>query len=207
MKPRKEACLAAMFFVVLLLCACGRNSKHEKTVVVLQTAAPTPTSSPTQASAPIAGEWFGWWRCVDAEGTWAYMDGCFWDCLAQMKQEADGTYSLLIWNNNYPKEKCLLDARLRMNGSIIECLSGSFLDIPFRQDREQQLQLEYKNGLLLYLRGNYQETVGGFRYEIWLRPWGDRWPEPEEERPGAYDSWYLPLIEDGSTMPENITDN
>lgn len=199
MKRQKVVFLSVMVVLLLLLCACSKNQKPVKTVVALETTAPTPTGT------PIAGDWYGWWRCIDAEGDWAYMDGYCWDCLAQLREESDGTCSLLIWNENHPKEKYLLGESLRINESVLECLSGSFLDVPFTQDKEQRLELQDKNGPLLFAGGSYREPKGGFRYEIWLRPWGESWPEPEDERPETYESWYLPLIEGESTMPDHIS--
>ena len=46
---------------------------------------------------------------------------------------------------------------------------------------------------------------GGFSYEIYLRPWGSKWPEDDEDKlPYYYNDWYLPLIEAGKDMPDTI---
>ena len=53
------------------------------------------------------------------------------------------------------------------------------------------------------ISGTYENGEDVFSYEIYLRPWGTIWDEDvvDEDLPGRYYDWYLPLIEAGEEMP------
>ena len=199
--------------LMLTLCACGQ-AKTDKTVVILQETAP-PTAPPETAAlsskaarkaaaSSLPAEWYGWWKMDHTSGDWAKMYGYYWDCCAEMNLRG-GVLSLLLWDEDMPREDCLASAQLEEKDGALRCISGSFLDRELTQDDWTVTRGEDAAGLLWQIEGEYKAVgKGGFHYVIYLRPWGSRWPGSEDEKPYYYESWYLPLIEAGESMPDRI---
>ena len=58
---------------------------------------------------------------------------------------------------------------------------------------------------VICIGGYYENGEDEFYYEIYLRPWGTYWDDVDASSlPDYYDSWYLPLIEAGESMPGSI---
>ena len=58
---------------------------------------------------------------------------------------------------------------------------------------------------MVHIDGYYENGDDEFTYDIYLRPWGSYWDDvAEDQLPGLYDDWYLPLIEAGEPMPDSI---
>ncbi len=200
MKAKRKIALTLALAFLLTLCACSGQKQKNKTVIVLE-------DSGTESAQPVptAGkDWYGWWKMDHTSGDWAHMYGYYWDCCAELSEE-DGKLSLLLWDENLPKEDFLARAALEKRGGGLCCTDGSFLDRELDETSWDMELGEDAAGALLTIRGDYDAVgKGGFRYEIYLRPWGCRWPGAADERPYWYESWYLPLIEQGSAMPEEI---
>jgi len=208
--PKNRVILLLLF--TLLLCGCARSGKTEKTVIVLrETPAAAPVESLTPApvesampTASVCNDWYGWWRMYNTSGDWAHMYGYYWDCCAEIAQE-EGTLRLQLWDEDLPKNVGLASARLREENGVWRCVAGAFLDRELGPDSWNIAAAVDSCGQLLHIRGSYDAVgKGGFQYEIFLRPWGSRWPGSEDEKPGFYESWYLPLVEAGVKMPEVI---
>ena len=174
-------------------------------VVLRETPAPTP--APVETAAPTKSgpdDWYGWWRMYNTSGDWAHMYGYYWDCCAEIAQE-EGTLRLQLWDEDLPKDVGLAAARLREENGVLKCAAGTFLDRELGPESWNIASASDSCGQLLHIRGKYDAVgKGGFQYEIFLRPWGSRWPGSEDEKPGFYESWYLPLVEAGVKMPEVI---
>lgn len=210
-----------VLLLVLILCACGRTDHTDKTVVVLRESpapvtapeilnTPEPsaaavTAAPAESAAPAAiMEWYGWWRMDHCSGDWAHMYGYYWDCCAEIRQEGD-TLRLQLWDEDLPKDVGLAGARIMEQDGVLRCRTGVFLDRDLGPDDWQITWTQDDCGALLHIEGYYEAVgKGGFRYEIFLRPWGSLWPGNEDEKPYAYEDWYLPLIEAGANMPDEI---
>jgi len=200
-----------VLLLAFLLCACGKTGAAHKTVVVLhETEAPTPSPEPAvtaespEPAAVKASDWYGWWRMYNTSGDWAHMYGYYWDCCAEIAQE-EGTLRLQLWDEDLPKDVGLAAARLREDNGVLKCVAGTFLDRELGPESWNTASAVDSCGQLLHIRGKYDAVgKGGFQYEIFLRPWGSRWPGSEDEKPGFYESWYLPLVEAGVKMPEVI---
>ena len=206
--------ILVILMLMLSLCACGRADPADKTVIVLRetavpeaTSAPdstTPPESPAPTQAPDASDWYGWWRMDHCSGDWEHMYGYYWDCCAEITDE-DGALHVLLWDEDLPKDTSLAAAQLTERDGILHCITGTFLDRELGPDDWLITQTRDECGPLLHVEGNYEAVgKGGFWYEIFLRPWGSLWPGNEDEKPYSYENWYLPLIEAGADMPDQI---
>ena len=198
--PRKASMrfriAAAVLALSLLLAGCGKGSSDKVKTVVIENGNVSRT-----AAADISGDWYGWWRMYGTSGEWAQMDGCWWDCCAEIKNGR-----ILLWDEDLPKDNYLAKAELSTRGGDIRCLSGSFLDRKLKSGSWDISLSEDGCGTLMTVSGQYDAVGdGSFSYEIYLRPWGSKWPEDDEDKlPYYYKDWYLPLIEAGKIMPDII---
>ena len=129
-----------------------------------------------------------------------------------MQKQATGRYSLLqaaLWGiygilftyaNRY-----LLDTGLSntATGVIIGAATAlSFGLQPALTAVVDRTRLQVRAVLLI--SGQYEDSVtGSFCYTFFLRPWGDPWPDTGR-RPACYESWYLPKIQSGASVPDKI---
>ena len=211
MTGRKRALTCMVLLLAFLLCACGKTGAAQKTVVILhETEVPTPSPEPAVAaespepSAVKASEWYGWWRMFNTSGDWAHMYGYYWDCCAEIRQEGD-SLRLQLWDEDISKYIGLSSARIREEDGMMQCTVGAFLDREIGPDDWHITRTQDDCGVLLHIEGNYKAVgKGGFQYEVFLRPWGSRWPGSEDEKPYHYEDWYLPLINAGVKMPDEI---
>ena len=85
--PRKASMrfriAAAVLALSLLLAGCGKGSSDKVKTVVIENGNVSRT-----AVADISGDWYGWWRMYGTSGEWAQMDGCWWDCCAEIKKHS-----------------------------------------------------------------------------------------------------------------------
>ena len=206
--PVRLRIAAAVLALALLLAGCGSSgSDNVKTVVIdngsVSRAAVTDSSGDVSGSinGDISGDWYGWWRIYSTSGDWAQMSGCWWDCCAEIE---DG--SMLLWDEELPKDNYLAKAALNIDGSDIRCSSGSFLDRKLKSSSWDITLSADDSGTLMTVSGKYNAVGdGGFSYEIYLRPWGSKWPDGDGDKlPYYYKDWYLPLVEAGKVMPDVI---
>ena len=191
---------AAVLALVLLLAGCGKgDSDKVKTVVVENDR--ISRAEAKAAATDLSGDWYGWWRMYSTSGDWAHMYGYWWDCCAEIE---DG--SMLLWDEDLPKDNFLAEAELSIHGKDIRCTGGSFLDRKLKSGSWDIILSEDGCGTLMTVSGKYDAVGdGSFSYEIYLRPWGSKWPEDDEDKlPYYYKDWYLPLIEAGKDMPDVI---
>ncbi len=150
-------------------------------------------------------DWYGWWKMDRCSGDWSKMYGYFWDCCAEIDRDGEGGLRLILWDEDLPKETRLAEAVLAEDEGELRCLSGSFLDRELAKSDWTLMESGDECGTLVSIEGQYKAVgKGGFHYVIYLRPWGDRWPGGEDERPWYYESWYLPLLDAGQPMPAEI---
>lgn len=191
---------AAVLALVLLLAGCGKgDSDKVKTVVVENDR--ISRAEAKAAATDLSGDWYGWWRMYSTSGDWAHMYGYWWDCCAEIN---DG--SMLLWDEDLPKDNFLAEAELSIHNKDIRCTGGSFLDRKLKSSSWDITLSEDDCGTLMTISGEYDAVgKGGFSYKIYLRPWGSKWPEDDKDKlPYYYNDWYLPLIEAGNDMPDVI---
>lgn len=195
--------LHLLLLVCLLLCiqcACG---SLEKKFTILETENET-ESKASLVSEQIALEqyWYGYWYISDTRDEWESLEGYSWDCCGELSEVGEGL-SLLLWDEDMPKDYYLAKIDFSSSQGVYSCTGGEFLDIGLGGG-EPHIKLRDKEGLLLEISGVYKDTTtGSFYYAIFLRPWGDRWPQGGS-RPYYYEQWYLPKIEAGEEPPDVI---
>ena len=192
--------IAAAVLLALTLAGCGQGDSDKVKTVVVENDRLSRAEAKIAAT-DLSGDWYGWWRMYDTSGDWAHMYGYWWDCCAEVK---DGR--MLLWDEDLPKDNYLAKAELSIRGGDIRCLGGSFLDRKLKSGSWDITLSEDSCGTLMTISGKYDAVgKGGFSYEIYLRPWGSKWPEDDEDKlPYYYNDWYLPLIEAGKDMPDTI---
>lgn len=202
--PRKSSehflRIAASVLLTLSLAGCaGGSSDTVKTVVIENDRSSAPAA--TTAGTDIDGDWYGWWRMYSTSGDWARMYNYWWDCCAEIK---DG--HMLLWDEDMPKDTFLSEAELSVRGRDISCVGGTFLDGELDSSSWDLTLSEDSCGAFMTVSGKYTAVGrGGFSYEIYLRPWGSKWPEDDKNKlPYYYKDWYLPLIDAGEDMPDII---
>lgn len=191
---------AAVLALVLLLAGCGKDDSDKVKTVVVENDRVSRAEAKT-AVTDLSGDWYGWWRMYSTSGDWAHMYGYWWDCCAEIE---DG--SMLLWDEDLPKDNFLAEAELSIHGKDIRCTGGSFLDRKLKSSSWDITLSEDDCGTLMTISGEYDAVgKGGFSYKIYLRPWGSKWPEDDKDKlPYYYNDWYLPLIEAGNDMPDVI---
>ena len=155
------------------------------------------------------GDWYGWWTMYDCSESYEDLDGMWWDAGAVVDISEDKTGTILIWDEDYPKDSPMSEVSVTLNeegtgeyGTLIS-EDGYFTD-----QYVEHADWIIDPGLVNYpdmicIEGYYENGEDSFYYDIYLRPWGTYWDDmAEEDRPYYYDSWYLPLIEAGEPMPD-----
>lgn len=183
-----------------------------------------PVVSPAPADDPLLswwnGDWYGWWMAVDCTGTYANLEGSWWDCMAQIEIGSDQVGLVKIWDETYPVEQPLCHAVVSLNpagtgphGTLYaeagwfvnaDLVHGDWIVDPALAGRFEG----YDN--VICIDGSYTADDGtsGLTYYIYLRPWGQLWDDIAQEFPDDipyyYESWYLPLVQAGQSAPERI---
>ena len=190
--------------VLLLTCCLGfwtvcGCSFLEKKITVVETDAQQETEA---QQAELGPYWYGYWYLTDAGDEWRPLDGYSWDCCGQLSSDGDAL-SMLIWDENMPKDYYLARIDFRYSQGSYSCTGGEFLDISLGREAAT-IKLEDDKGKILKFSGFYSDdSTGSFYYVIYLRPWGDQWPTGQS-RPYYYETWYLPKIEAGEDPPDVI---
>lgn len=143
------------------------------------------------------GDWYGWWRIENAEGELA---DAWYDLCARFRGEEDGSVTLLLWDEDQSAAEPMGWIRLRPqeDGSAVS-EDGYFW---FMRLDEGAWTLSLTDGELA-LQGRHNGEGQRFDFSLCLRPWGETWPQ-DEQQPYYYELWYLPLIEAGEPMPDQM---
>ena len=156
------------------------------------------------------GDYYGWWVIDNVIVGNSSAQGNWWDCCMSLDINTDGTGSIIIWDEDYGKDDPIAEVEVSVSNyagvTRIVSESGQFLGDP----------VEHADWLFYSDATDYKDTLGfTATYEddstkmdcyFFLRQWGTIWDDVEEkDLPGFYDSWYLPMLNDGVTAaPETI---
>ena len=157
------------------------------------------------------GEWYGWWTMTGCGGYYEGMSYQRWDIGGVIEIGEDYQGLVTLWDVDYSREAPTCKAEVSLNAAgtgehgTMMSEGGWFTDVA----------LEHANwivdpGLLnaddmICIDGDYENGDDEYHYEIYLRPWGMTWDDiDEEDRPAAYDDWYLPMINADKALPDTI---
>ncbi len=156
------------------------------------------TESETEFPLP-ANDWYGWWKTEESAGE---MPVSWYDCCASFQMEY-GLITMVLWDEDGSREDPLSEITFTVeeDGALLS-QNGYFL----YQDvlcGDWRIQAENK---VIYLESlKHESESDSFRFEIYLRPWGDRWKSaPDGQKPFYFDDWYLPLVKKRAPMPDSI---
>lgn len=205
--------------------------KYKRTIIInpatltreeTQSEASAPEAAEAGSDAPAGdalldwwnGDWYGWWTVTGGDGAYENWSNQWWDCCANIDIGADYTGNVTLWDEDLPQNNAVSEATVTLNpagtgeqGTLFS-ESGYFLD-------SELLHADWiiDPGLadyddLICIDGWYEDADGGFHYAMYLRPWGTRWDDIAADSPDSlpyyYESWYLPLIEAGRSMPDTL---
>ncbi len=150
------------------------------------------------------GDWYGWWIVDEGEGSFADMQGAWWDLCATVEMQGNDLGIIRLWDQDSSKEDPLGEVQFRLNDEGVGVSTqGYFGAVQIGQSDwlMDPGEAGVENMLLLSFGG--ENDTGSFYYSIYLRPWGEDW-EGLADKPYHYDSWYLPLVEAGKPMPDSL---
>ena len=166
------------------------------------------------------GSWYGWWVINSGTGVYDDADGGWWDACARIELDADGSGTLILWDDSCEAGQTIAGAQVQASADLttsgrLVSTDGSFFDCALEGadawyiDAAPSESMPYAD--MICISGVYTDPENGentFVYSIYLRPWGETWEDVradnEELMPYYYDDWYLPLIEAGAAMPDAI---
>lgn len=182
------------------------------------TAGTTPEGTETDALLEWwNGDWYGWWTVSGADGAYADWSGRRWECCANFSIGADYTGTEIIWDEDLPKDNAVSEAAVTLNAAgtgehgTLYSEEGYFMDGDLAHADwivdpaliTYDALMNYDN--MICIDAWYEVEDGGYKYNIYLRPWGMTWDDvAPENRPASYDTWYLPLIEAGLGAPDTV---
>ena len=159
------------------------------------------------------GQWYGWWRITDGEGDWHELNGSWYDCCARLELDATGRGSMSLWDASGSLCTVQLALTTEDAGSrfgAARSIAGYFWSWRIGEDDWvlDPAASGYEYALSLS-GGYYEDENGSFRYDFFLRPWGQLWDDVAvagaNSLPDGYYDWYLPLLESGKPMPDSLS--
>lgn len=187
--------LALIIAAVMLfaLCACGTEAAD--------TAESAPSAEQLDA---FRGDWYGYWIMTDPTGQYEEWTERFWDCCATIKLEDDGVGSLTLTDEDLPEGTTLGEVFIKVSASngYASSINGRFFDADVAEGQWAFAPNTSTAENMIIITGQYESEAGNFGYTIILRPWGLVWDDVSEDYlPYYYNTWYLPLIQNGEQMP------
>ena len=159
------------------------------------------------------GDWYGWWMMTGCSGYYEEedMEGQWWDVCGTIDIGEDGVGTIILWDEDYTKAEPMASAAVSLSvegtteyGTVMS-EGGWFTDVALEHADwiiDPGL-VDYTD--LIHIEGSYENGEDAFNYDIYLRPWGTYWFDMDDaDLPYYYDDWYLPLIDAGEAMPDEI---
>ena len=160
------------------------------------------------------GEWYGWWVATGGDGEYESWSNKWWDCCAVINIGRDYTGTVEIWDETEPRGDGVSFADVSLNEAgtgehgTLTSEGGWFLwaELAHADWIVDPGIMEYDD--LIKIDGWYEDENGSFHYAMYLRPWGTIWDDVKADDPDslpyAYESWYLPLVNAGKSMPDTL---
>ncbi len=174
------------------------HNTDSDTVFVFQSAM-FPEETPVYEDRYFEGDWYGWWRIEESEGT---MPETWYDCCARFSLNPNGTVQMLFWDENGSCSEPLAEVcfAVQEDGTLLS-LRGYFL---YAGIRAGEWHLSLPDPVLRATDFEHDAEGEHFRFSFCLRPWGQHWDTNIDMQPFYYEDWVLPLLDAGKSMPEEI---
>jgi len=189
-----------------------------------ETEAPSETEQPSETEAATdpaeteaswwEGDWYGTWTVVNGTGAYAEYAGVYWDCCGYIEAASDGTYFLSLWDEDYNDyyENCLAETSMDFYADTALSPRGALMtnDTEGNYFWTQTLSsgswyidpaiLDYQDTFAFY--GTAEDENGDtYEYMVTMCKWGCQWDDNAGQRPEYYDSYFLPLMNNGEELP------
>ena len=149
--------------------------------------------------------YYGWWKIGDASESWSLYSGAWVDCFAVINVDEQGRGELVLWDEDSSADKPIgrIDIEVDENG-LFTTVKGAFMHSYIAEGNWGfDYGTDFEDMLICELA--YFADGGSFNAVFYLRPWGLLWDDVKENAPDLlpyhYETWYLPLLEAGSSMP------
>ncbi len=155
-------------------------------------------------------QWYGWWMITDATGDYEDYDGEYFDCCATFEKTNEGYVLMSIWDETYPdyEDECLGEVYFEEIDGMLVSVEGGFFYTGEAVGEGQMLIdpdfSDFEHTLFTY--ANIEDETGSFVASINLTEWGYEWDEEFNDYPTYYESYFLPLMEEGEGLPADISD-
>ena len=154
------------------------------------------------------GPWYGWWVMTDCTGYYEGMDGEWWDVCGVIDIGDDSMGTVTLWDEDYTQDEPMAEAAVSLNQEG----TGEYGTLMSEGGWFTNIALEHADWIvdpglvdypdMIHINGYYEDGGDEYTYDIYLRPWGVYWDDVlEEDLPGTYYDWYLPMIQAGKEMP------
>jgi len=154
-----------------------------------------------------SGDYYGYWivdSVWETKQDWL-VDDAYWDCCATVEIDADGTGTMIIWDEDFTKEMPLAELGITVseNDGVARFCGeeGYFMGEPLEHADWLWYSDATEYGDMLVIDGEFDDGEDDFWYIINLRPWGSDWSDVEANEeiiPAHYYDWYMPMVEDGA---------
>jgi len=160
------------------------------------------------------GDWYGVWTVVNGTGEYEDLAMGTWDCCGYINKTDDGDYFLSIWDEDYNdyNNNCLAETALTLkteyaygeHGAMQTTDDGGNYFWTGSLDSTSwyidPALLDYKDTFVVYSELT-DENGDTCEYMITLCKWGCDWDESAGAYPEYYDSYFLPLMQEGAELP------
>lgn len=191
----------------------------ESTSILYRKSSDDPTAA--DATDYWNNSWYGYLLITYGAGDFEGWDNgsYWWDCCAKTGILNDGMVHMILWDEEGSVSEPFSEAQFTIDQDGTPALAGRLLSDNGYFYEETVLKEDwvidpadaaYDN--MIYIHGRYTSPDNAesfFEYSIVLRPWGTRWDDWYADDatclPEYYESWYLPLLEQGVTsVPDTI---
>ena len=154
-------------------------------------------------------EWYGWWMVSDGTGEYEEYDGAYFDCCVNLEPTDEGYVLMSIWDEVFTsyEDNCVSEIFFDLVDGEFVPVEGYFLT----GDAEHVIDVTAVpeiSGLenTFFITVDVEDETGSFKALIYLTEWGYEWDEEFADAPMFYDSYFLPLMEDGESLPAELDD-
>lgn len=154
--------------------------------------------------------WYGWWMVADTTGEYDEYDGYYFDCCANIEPTDEGYLLMSVWDEVFPsyEDNCVGELYFEEYDEGLLSVGGYFYT---GEDVGENGEIAIIPGIsgvenTLFTTVDVEDETGSFVATLFLTKWGTEWNEEFGEYPTYYDSYFLPLMEEGAGLPADISD-